>query len=317
MSTFGCAASPSTASSRIAISTILRAGARVEPGVEKEDPADFALWKAAKPGEPSWESPWGAGRPGWHIECTAMALKYLGDPIDIHGGGHDLVFPHHENELAQSEAHTGRPFVRYWLHNGWLQMGGEKMSKSLGNIVSIREGVERYGADGLRAFVLGSHYRTPLTYSEEIIEGAVRGVERLVGAAHAEGAEGAGTDIDAEPHRASFLAAMDDDLNTPRALAALHELARDINRGRAEGQGIAAAQGVLRELAGVLGLRLEPRGLNEAMAAAPFIELLMRLRGELRAAKQYALADLVRDGLAELGIELRDGAEGTGWVARR
>ena len=158
----------------------MMAGARIEPEAEKEHPMDFALWKAAKPGEPSWSSPWGAGRPGWHIECSAMALRYLGSTLDIHGGGADLVFPHHENEIAQSEGFTGvKPFARFWVHHGWLAMDGEKMSKSLGNIITVREGLDRYGADALRLFILTSHYRSPLAYSEDGLEAAKRGVERL------------------------------------------------------------------------------------------------------------------------------------------
>ncbi|MGB6838068.1 MAG: cysteine--tRNA ligase, partial [Dehalococcoidia bacterium] len=158
----------------------LLAGARVEPSEVKESPADFALWKAAKPGEPAWESPWGPGRPGWHIECSAMSLKYLGEQIDIHGGGEDLIFPHHENEIAQTEAFTGRvPFVRYWLHNAWVKMGEEKMSKSLGNFITISEGLERFGADAIRVWVLTSHYRTPLMYTEEALDSGKRGAERL------------------------------------------------------------------------------------------------------------------------------------------
>jgi cysteinyl-tRNA synthetase len=290
----------------------LMAGARVEPGELKDDPADFALWKGAKEGEPAWESPWGPGRPGWHIECSAMSYRYLGTTLDIHGGGQDLIFPHHENEIAQSEAYTGKqPFVRYWLHNGWLTFGEEKMSKSLGNIITIREGLEKYGSDGLRVFVLTSHYRAPLTYSEEALESGKRAAERLRLAATIAGGEGPPSDIAVETYRERFIEAMDDDLNTPAALAALFDLARDINRARDEGRGIEEGQQTLRALAGVLGLTLrEPEA---AMGAAPFIDLLVQLRNELRAAKQFVLSDRVRAGLAELGITLEDGAEGTRW----
>jgi len=290
----------------------MRAGARVEPGERKEDPADFALWKGAKEGEPSWESPWGPGRPGWHIECSAMSFRYLGETLDIHGGGQDLIFPHHENEIAQSEAYTGtQPFVRYWLHNGWLTFGEEKMSKSLGNIITIREGLEKYGADGLRMFVLFSHYRSPLTYLEEALESAKQAAERLRLAATLPGGNGPPADIAVESHRERFVEAMDDDLNTARALAALFELARDVNRARDESRGVEEAQGALRELAGVLGLTLrEPEA---AMGAAPFIGLLVQLRNDLRTAKQFEQADRVRAGLAELGITLEDGPEGTRW----
>jgi cysteinyl-tRNA synthetase len=290
----------------------LRAGARVEPGEQKEDPADFALWKAAKPGEPSWESPWGPGRPGWHIECSAMSYRYLGATLDIHGGGQDLIFPHHENEIAQSEAYSGeKPFVRFWLHNGWLTFGEEKMSKSLGNIITIREGLEKYGSDGLRLFVLTSHYRAPLTYSDEALESGKRAAERLRIAASLPPGDGPPADVPVETFRERFIEAMDDDLNTPAALAALFDLARDINRSRDEGRNVDEAQGTLRELAGVLGLTLqEPEA---AMGAAPFIDLLVELRNELREAKQFELGDRVRSGLAERGITLEDGPEGTRW----
>jgi cysteinyl-tRNA synthetase len=290
----------------------LKAGARVEPGEQKEDPADFALWKGAKPGEPSWDSPWGNGRPGWHIECSAMSYRYLGATLDIHGGGQDLIFPHHENEIAQSEAYSGeQPFVRYWLHNGWLTFAEEKMSKSLGNIITIREGLEKYGSDGLRAFVLTSHYRAPLSYSEQALESGKRAAERLRLAATLPGGDGPPADVPVETYRGRFLAAMDDDLNTPAALAALFDLARDINRSRDEGRDIEEAQSLLHELSGVLGLTLhEP---EDAIGAAPFIDLLIELRNDLRDAKQFELADRVRSRLAEAGITLEDGPDGTRW----
>jgi cysteinyl-tRNA synthetase len=290
----------------------LLAGARVEPGEQKEDPADFAIWKGAKEGEPSWDSPWGLGRPGWHIECSAMSYRYLGATLDIHGGGQDLIFPHHENEIAQSEAYSGRePFVRYWLHNGWLMFSEEKMSKSLGNIITIRQGLDKYGADGMRLFVLTSHYRAPLSYSEEALESGRRAAERLRLAATIPGGDGPTSDIEVDSCRQRFIEAMDDDLNTPAGLAALFDLAREINRSRDEGRGVEEAQKTLQELAGVLGLTLQEQ--EAAMGAAPFIELLVSLRNELRAAKQFELADRVRSGLSELGITLEDGPEGTRW----
>ena len=293
----------------------LRAGARVDPAEHKEDPLDFALWKAAKPGEPSWESPWGPGRPGWHIECSAMALETLGEQIDIHGGGMDLIFPHHTNEIAQTEAYTGKPpFARIWMHNALLQLGSEKMSKSIGNLVSIQEALDRYGADALRLFVITSHYRSPVTYSEEALEAAKAGAERLRHAASVPGGT-APADIDHEATRARFIEAMDDDLNTPRALAALFELAREINRAAAGGRDVAPAQAVLRELCGVLGLTLRPPA-GRSREAAPFIDLLVELRAELRAAKQWALADRIRDRLSALGIELKDSPDGTTWSER-
>ena len=292
----------------------MMAGARVEPGEHKTHPADFALWKGAKPGEPAWDSPWGPGRPGWHIECSAMSVRYLGPQLDIHGGGQDLIFPHHENEIAQTEAYSGvQPFVRYWVHNGWLFLDEEKMSKSLGNIITIRQGIDSYGADGLRLFVLTSHYRSPLTYSEEGLGAGKQGAERLRIAAALPGGEGEPA-VDAEPFRARYLEAMDDDLNTAGALAALFDLAREINRARDDGRSIDGAQAALRELAGVLGLTLrEPEAAAEV---GPFIDLLVQLRNELRANKLYDLADRIRSGLAELGVALEDVSDGTRWRTR-
>jgi cysteinyl-tRNA synthetase len=289
------------------------AGARIEPLEGKENPMDFTLWKGAKPGEPSWDSPWGPGRPGWHIECSAMSLRHLGKQIDLHGGGLDLVFPHHENEIAQTEAFTDEiPFSRFWVHNGFLQMGEEKMSKSLGNLITMREAIDRSGPDGVRVFVLGSSYRKPLTYSEEAMAAGKAAAERLRQAVAFEDA-GGGEPLEASSYRERFIAAMEDDLNTAQALAVLFDLAREINRARDAGGSVRAAQDVMRELGGVLGLRFQAR--DGAMAAAPFVELLIDLRKELREAKQYALADRIRTGLAGLGILLEDGASGTTWKA--
>jgi cysteinyl-tRNA synthetase len=290
------------------------AGARVEIDEQKEHPADFALWKAAKPGEPTWESPWGPGRPGWHIECSAMSLRYLGEQIDIHGGGEDLIFPHHENEIAQTEAHTGKaPFVRYWVHNAWVKAGEEKMSKSLGNFVTIGDALERWPPDAVRLWVLTSHYRTPLTYRDEALAAAKAGAERLRLAARTT-VDGSGEAIDPAPYRGRFIEAMDDDLNAAKALAALFDLAHEINRARDEARPAAEAQAALLELADVLGLTLaEPEA---AMGAAPFIELLITLRNELRQTQQYELADRVRAGLGELGIALEDTPRGTEWRRR-
>jgi cysteinyl-tRNA synthetase len=302
----------------------LEAGARVEVDPRKETPMDFALWKSAKPGEPSWPSPWGPGRPGWHIECSAIVLDQLGPQIDIHGGGADLIFPHHENEIAQSEAATGRvPFVKYWIHNGLLQLGGEKMSKSLGNLVTIREALSQFSADGLRAFVLTSHYRRPLTYTDEGVAAAERGVARLR-AVVTPRPSGPGANEPAflaeacEQATQRFIAAMDDDFNTPAALSELYDLAREINRAREDGvplEGIANAQQTILTLAGVLGLTLaEPR---PSVEAHPFIDLLVSVRQELRAAKQYALADRIRDDLERLGVVVEDRPEGTTWRMAR
>ena len=289
------------------------AGARIQVDENKEHPMDFVLWKGAKPGEPSWESPWGPGRPGWHIECTAMSLEYLGEQVDIHGGGQDLVFPHHENEIAQSECYTGaKPFARYWMHNGLLQLGSDKMSKSLGNLVSVVEALERYSPDAMRLYFLSSHYRSPLAYSDEGAAAVERSLDRVRHALTP--GNGSGPQVDASPHRARFAAAMDDDLNTPQAIAALFDLARDINRGRDDGQSIDDGQAALRELGAVLGLTFTDRAGNDAdLTAAPFIDLLVSVRSELRAARQFALADQIRDGLAEQGVTLEDGPQGTQW----
>ncbi len=307
----------------------MRAGERVAVDERKEDPMDFALWKGVKPGEPAWPSPWGNGRPGWHIECSAMIRKHLGEQIDIHGGGADLIFPHHENEIAQSEAYTGHdPFARYWIHNGLLQMKdpdtGEiiKMSKSLGNYITIGDLLERTsGGDILRFMVLSANYRSPLTYTDDIYEAAGKGLERLRGALRdvpREGAfaSGAALETAASEAERAFRAAMDDDLNTPEALAALFALARAINRGKADdtaGDDLAAAGAKLRELMTVLGLRPDEAGSDSAQAAEPFIELLLEVRRELRAAKQWQLSDTVRDSLTKLGVALEDTPQGTKW----
>ncbi|MEX2238641.1 MAG: cysteine--tRNA ligase [Dehalococcoidia bacterium] len=288
----------------------LRAGARVEVGELKDDPVDFALWKAAKPGEPSWDSPWGKGRPGWHIECSAMAQRYLGETLDIHGGGEDLIFPHHENEIAQSEAYSGKPFSRIWMHHGWMQLSGEKMSKSLGNIISIEEGLQRYGPDAIRLFIVNSHYRKPLAYSEEGLEGAKSAAERLRTAARRQGgADEEGPDP--APYRERFIEAMEDDLNTAGALGVLFDLSREINRSLDEGHGVGQAQQSLIELAGILGLKLQDERRDGDLG--PFIDLLIELRGELRGARQYELADLLRDRLAGLGVTIEDTPAGTEW----
>ncbi|MBI2869898.1 MAG: cysteine--tRNA ligase [Chloroflexi bacterium] len=296
----------------------MAAGARVEVDEEKEHPMDFVLWKAAKPGEPSWESPWGPGRPGWHIECSAMSLKYLGATLDIHGGGQDLVFPHHETETAQSEAYTGvKPFVRYWLHNGLVQLGGEKMSKSLGNLITIKEALKKYSADALRLFILGSHYRSPLTFTDEAMAAAERGAERLRQAVQG---DSAGTKIiepgALEDFRNRFLAAMDDDFNTALALAAVFDLAREINRLRDEGYDTAPARDTLAGLNRLLGLTLKPRATEGAAEAGPFIQLLIDTRQELRKAKQWQLADAIRARLEGLGVVLEDAPGGTTWKVK-
>jgi cysteinyl-tRNA synthetase len=281
---------------------------------KKEYPLDFALWKASKPGEPFWESPWGRGRPGWHIECSAMALKYLGGTIDIHGGGQDLIFPHHENEIAQSESFTQEtPFVRYWLHNGLVQQDKQKMSKSTGNLVSIKDALGRFSSDAIRLFVLGSHYRSPLSYSEQALEASDRGVERLRSAL---GQKSNGKEelamVDVKPFEQKFVAAMDDDFNTPQAIAVLFELAKEINRGTEQGMNITKAQHALLKLASILGLTLKEKTQPTSDTEA-FISLLASTRDNLRQNQQWQLADKIRSGLADLGVTLEDTPQGTRW----
>jgi cysteinyl-tRNA synthetase len=300
------------------------AGARVEVDERKEHPMDFALWKASKPGEPAWDSPWGPGRPGWHIECSAMSLHHLGEQIDIHGGGNELTFPHHENEIAQTESLTGKPFVRYWVHNGLMQFSGEKMSKSLGNIVTIEDFLAEHEADTLRMMVLNSSYRSPLTFNDEVIDQAERSLERLrsalrpgipgPGSASLEAIETLENQLAAS--KQGFVEAMDDDFNTAGALGQLFDLVRAINQARDAGVGIdhlSKAQTDMRELLeNVFGLRLE-RPDTVGAQAAQFIDLLVELRGELRKQKLWQLSDLVRDRLAELGVAMEDGKDGTTW----
>ncbi len=290
----------------------MMAGARIEAGEEKEYPMDFVLWKAAKPSEPLWESPWGNGRPGWHIECSAMSLKYLGDTIDIHGGGQDLIFPHHENEIAQSESFTGtKPFVKYWLHNGLVQLGGDKMSKSLGNLITIKDALQKYSADAIRIFALNSHYRSPLTYSEEALEAAERGAERLLRVISRDDPTGGnGEALDAEPYRKQFNGAMDDDFNTPQALAVLFDLARAINEAGDSGLSFIDARSVISELArDVLGLKLDPFDLimrEPEPEIEPIVISLSEARHALRRVKRFELADRIRETLNEMGIILED-----------
>ena len=291
----------------------LKSGARIDPTERKEDPLDFALWKGAKPGEPSWDSPFGPGRPGWHIECSAMSYGHLGEQIDIHGGGADLIFPHHENEIAQTEGFTGKaPFAKVWMHNALLQMGSDKMSKSTGNVVDLDAVIDRWGADAIRLFILSSHYRSPLTYSEEALQAAGRGAERMRAAAFAT-PTGTIPGPDVSGLREEFEGHMDGDLGTAEAIAVLFDLVRLINRERDAGHDTREMQALLRELAGVLGFGLEAAH-GGSRDADPFIELLIQVRTEMRAAKQWAFSDQIRDGLRELGVELKDSAEGTVWI---
>ena len=309
----------------------LLSGARIEVDERKVDPLDFALWKAAKPGEPSWESPWGPGRPGWHIECSAMSSTYLDGQIDIHGGGADLIFPHHENEIAQSEAYLGvEPFARYWVHNGLVRVGADKMSKSLGNFVRLKEIVDRGLGPAFRLMVLQSHYRAPVTYTEEGLLAAERGLSRLRAAADPDTAIVAvdedetnlATDLAAlaEESRRRFHEAMDDDFNAPEALAVLFDLGRAINRARGAGEtseAVEQARVTLVDLAGVLGLDLEDVSARSSAEAAPFIDLLLLVREELRQRREWVLSDLIRNELGKLEVVVEDTPAGATWTQRR
>jgi cysteinyl-tRNA synthetase len=306
----------------------LEAGARVEVDERKRDPLDFALWKASKPGEPSWPSPWGPGRPGWHIECSAMAMRYLGESFDIHGGGEDLIFPHHENEIAQSEAATGFPFVRCWVHNGFVNLGAQKMSKSLGNTLTIRDILARHDPEAVRLYLLGAHYRHPLEFSDERIAEAARALARLRAvqdeAERASAGDGDGADSDRAlldevgAHRARFEQAMDDDFNTPQALGVLFDLARILNSARDRTAAFRTGAGELVALARVLGL-LERRpadvgGLTDDDKAR--IDALVQARQDARRRRDFARADQIRAELAALGVALEDTPTGTTWKRR-
>lgn len=299
----------------------LESGARIAVGEEKEDPMDFALWKAAKPGEPSWPSPWSDGRPGWHIECSAMARRYLGETIDIHCGGQDLIFPHHENEIAQSECCNGAPFARYWMHNGYINVDNKKMSKSLNNFFTVRDVAEQYGYEPIRFFLISSSYRSPINYNTAIIEQAKASLDRLYNCKSAlEFAAGNAGEGDGDPafaaalasRRDQFIAAMEDDLNTADAIAALFELVRDINvklgaqPARAD---VAAASELFEELTGVLGLLYD----RKTELLDEDIEALIEARTAARKAKNWAEADRIRDELTAKGIVLEDTPQGVKW----
>ncbi len=325
----------------------MQAGARIAPGELKRNPMDFALWKTAKPGEPSWESPWGAGRPGWHIECSAMSSALLGETFDIHGGGRDLIFPHHENEIAQSEGASGKPFVKYWLHNGFVNVNQEKMSKSLGNFFTIRDILKSYDAEVVRFFILTAHYRSPIDFSDQNLEesrlGLTRFYEALAQLDKALAKADKGTPQGAVPESLAepvarltqleerFRAAMDDDFNTALAIGHMFDAVRAINRILAEEKTL---QGRLQEILGrgrddllrlgeVLGLfisepsawlaRSAQEGLSESGLSAEAIESLILERREARANKDFARSDQIRDDLAAKGVQLLDGPEGTTW----
>ena len=305
----------------------LIAGARIEPGEKKRNPLDFALWKKSKEGEPGWESPWGIGRPGWHIECSAMSMKYLGETMDIHGGGLDLIFPHHENEIAQSEAYTGKTFVRYWIHNGFVMVNKEKMSKSLGNFFTIKDILKEFSPDVLRLFLISTHYRSPIDFSFERLKEAERSLSRLLNFIESRKIieelptlEEKGEELSIESFRLEFESAMDDDFNTAKALGVLFELVKSVNllKDRAikenkiavsEKRALLEAIDFVENILKFLGFKLErekEKGMEDEL-----IKLLIDVRSELRKRKAFDLADLIRDRLKELGIILEDLPSGT------
>ncbi|MFZ0219958.1 MAG: cysteine--tRNA ligase [Candidatus Aquirickettsiella sp.] len=301
----------------------LRSGTRVAVDLTKKDPLDFVLWKKAKPNEPSWESPWGAGRPGWHIECSAMSMAALGEHFDIHGGGLDLVFPHHQNEIAQSEGATAKKFVNTWIHVGFVQTDRQKMSKSLGNFFTLRDVLKQYPAEVIRYFLVSSHHRSPIHYSQENLQTAQASLQRLYTSLRglvSQASPNFVVDQSAHDYQQRFQTAMDDDFNTPEALAVLFELAREINRLR-ETHNKQARQfaGVLQYLAGILGiLQQDPEqflklGLEQDSPDSEKINRLITVRNEARAAKNWQEADRIRDELLSLGVALEDTSSGTEW----
>jgi cysteinyl-tRNA synthetase len=302
----------------------LRSGYRIEVGESKHDPLDFALWKGAKPGEPWWDSPWGAGRPGWHIECSAMATKYLGEGFDIHGGGTDLIFPHHENEIAQSESATGTSFARYWLHNGMVNLAGEKMAKSTGLLVDLASITAKHGGRPLRLLMLRAHYRSPIEYSDELLVESEDALERL------QRFRDRVTPGEPDPEAlARFSEAMDDDFGTPQAVSLLFDLVRDGNRALDEVEDASAIAGAVETIVGVLGLDDASMPAETALdlgdLATRFglegegddlVDRLVELRARARKDRRFDEADAIRDGLEQAGVSLEDGPRGTRWVRK-
>ena len=305
----------------------LRSGERIEPGVDKEDPLDFALWKGAKPGEPAWPSPWGPGRPGWHIECSAMSAEYLGASFDIHAGGSDLIFPHHENEIAQSEGASGKNFAKYWLHNGMVNLGGEKLSKSTGHTIDLAEAIDRHGGSVVRLFYLRAAYRSPLEFSEDLLREAAASLERLRAFLRR---SPPASDADTRTME-RFVAAMDDDFNTAEALAVLFETVREGNARLDRGRDAGRLAGAVAEIVGVLGIDLAGTGLDDLAgplaelaaihglgteSAETIVEALVEARSRARGARDWNRADAIRRDLAGIGILIEDSADGTRWHRR-
>lgn len=307
----------------------MRSGARIEVSDIKHDPLDFALWKSAKPGEPSWDAEWGPGRPGWHIECSAMSKKHLGVTFDIHGGGSDLIFPHHENEIAQSEGLSGETLARYWMHNGMVNLGGEKMSKSTGHLVDLREAIDRYGGLSVRLLYLRAHYRSPLEFSDELVQEAQTSLLRI------ERTLERGSGVDAPPDAAvigRFTGAMDEDFGTSDALGVLFDAIRDANRALDAGEDAVALMVAIEEIVDVLGLRPTARGLDDLAPAVDglaqdlgvavndgverTLDALVAHRASARAQKDFATSDLIRDRLEAIGIGIEDSADGSRWIRR-
>lgn len=304
----------------------LEMGARIDVDERKREPMDFALWKAQKPGEPAWESPWGKGRPGWHIECSAMANKYLGETIDIHGGGQDLIFPHHENEIAQSEAANGKPFANYWIHNGFININNEKMSKSAGNFFTVRDIVKQFDYEVIRFFMLSAHYRSPINFSDELLEQAKNGLDRIYNCidnleylkSHAAGTQMSDEEKDLmkrlQERKSEFIQAMDDDLNTADAIASIFEIVKEVNSGitattNSSLEIIEISLSLIKELGGVLGIaqKEQDKGLDAE------IEELISMRQQARKEKNWKLADEIRDKLKGMGIVLEDTPQGIKW----